>query len=65
MLTSALDGLDPTFIRAETALRVDLAIALASVNEHMEARAQAERASSLAKQIGSTRQQRRLSGIWS
>jgi tetratricopeptide (TPR) repeat protein len=63
MLIGALDGLDPTFTRAETALRVDLATALASVSEYEEARAQTEHARSLAEQIGSTRQRRRASAV--
>jgi hypothetical protein len=60
VLTSALECLDPTFVRAETALRVDLAIAFESLNEPYEARAHAERAGRLATQIGSARQRRRI-----
>jgi tetratricopeptide (TPR) repeat protein len=60
VLSSALDCLDPSFTRAATALRVDLAIALAVVGEHAEARIHARRAVELADQIGSKRQQRRL-----
>jgi hypothetical protein len=62
VLFSALERLDSTFIRAETALRVDLTIALTATNEHDEAREQAHRARSLAVRIGSVRQQRRLRG---
>lgn len=60
VLTGALNRLDPTFIRAETALRVDLATALAALDERDEARAQAEHAGRLATQIGSMRQRRRM-----
>jgi hypothetical protein len=38
VLTDALNHLDPTFVRAETALHVDLATALAANGEHHEAR---------------------------
>lgn len=62
VLFSALERLDSTFIRAETALRVDLTIALTATDEHDEARNQAHRAQSLAVRIGSIRQQRRLRG---
>jgi tetratricopeptide (TPR) repeat protein len=60
VLATALEDLDPTFTRAETALRVDLATALAALGERTEARAQAEHAARLAAEIGSTRQQRRM-----
>ncbi|HEY2701448.1 MAG TPA: hypothetical protein VGJ45_38750 [Pseudonocardiaceae bacterium] len=60
VLTTALNGLDSSFIRAETALRVDLASALATIGEFSEARHQAHRASELGKRIGSKRQQRRM-----
>lgn len=63
VLTGALDRLDPTFIRAQTALRVDLAVALATNGESSESRNQAIRASHLATLIGSNRQQRRISTI--
>jgi hypothetical protein len=60
VLNAALEQLDPTFIRAEAGMRVDLAIALAASGEHAEARTQAEHAERLADQIGSTRQKRRM-----
>jgi hypothetical protein len=63
VLTGALERLDPTFIRAETALRVDLAIALNTIDEPSEARTQARRARQLAIQIGSTRQQCRMKSL--
>ncbi len=60
LLSDALGRLDPSFTRAATALRVDLAVALAAIGERAEARIQAGRAVQLADQIGSKRQQRRL-----
>ncbi|MDV6012217.1 hypothetical protein [Haloechinothrix sp. LS1_15] len=63
VLTTALDHLDPTFTRAETALRVDLAQALAACDEPIEARKQVEQADTLASHIGSTRQGRRISTL--
>jgi tetratricopeptide (TPR) repeat protein len=60
VVSGALDRLDPTFIRAETGLRVDLATALAALDEQAEARAQAKRAEQLAERIGSARQRRRM-----
>lgn len=60
VLTSALERLDPTFTRAETALRVDLAVALVATGEHAGARSHAERAERLATEIGSVRQRQRL-----
>ena len=63
VLATALDDLDPTFTRAETALRVDLATALAALGERTEARTQAEHAGRLAAEIGSARQQRRMRAL--
>ncbi|MDQ3765201.1 MAG: hypothetical protein M3460_28045, partial [Actinomycetota bacterium] len=60
VLTDALNQLDPSFVRAETALRVDLAIALAAIGERDEARAHADHADRLATQVGSARQRRRV-----
>ncbi|MGH3846652.1 MAG: hypothetical protein ACRDS0_35320 [Pseudonocardiaceae bacterium] len=60
VLTDALDHLDPTFVRAETALRVDLATALAANGDRDEARSHADHAARLAVQVGSTRQRRRI-----
>lgn len=63
ILSNALERLDSTFIRAETALRVDLAAALLAIGERSEARAQADRAHILAIRIGSTRQGRRTKAL--
>jgi hypothetical protein len=63
LLTGALDRLDPTFARAETALRVDLASVLSALGENGQARLQAERAGTLAAEIGSVRQLRRVRAI--
>lgn len=52
--------LAPSFVRAETALRVDLAIAHAANGDQEEARTHAEQAHAIAGQLGSTRQRRRL-----
>jgi hypothetical protein len=60
VLTDALNRLDPSFVRAETALRVDLAIALAASGHRDEARTQADHAARLARQVGSARQRRRI-----
>jgi tetratricopeptide (TPR) repeat protein len=60
VLTDALDRLDPSFVRAETALRVDLATALAAGDNLNEARTHADRARALAAELGSKRQHRRL-----
>lgn len=60
VLTSALAALDPSFVRAETALRVDLATALAAAGEVDEARVYADQAIRLAAQVGSARQRRRV-----
>lgn len=60
VLTDALANLDTSFVRAETALRVDLATALAATGDRTEARDHADHAARLATQIGSTRQRRRL-----
>ncbi|MGO1049300.1 hypothetical protein [Crossiella sp. CA198] len=60
VLSDALDRLDPTFTRAETALRVDLATAFVSQGEPEAARQHAAVARRLAAEIGSARQDRRL-----
>jgi hypothetical protein len=60
VLTDALDRLDPTFVRAETALRVDLATAFAAMHEREQAHEHIGRAQALAADIGSARQHRRL-----
>lgn len=63
VLSAALSRLDPTFARAETALRVDLATAFFAMGEHVEGRAHARRARALAVEIGSVRQQRRIARL--
>jgi hypothetical protein len=63
VLTDALNRLDPSFVRAETALRVDLATALVANGERDEARDHADRAARLATQIGSARQRRRIATL--
>ncbi|MEV0681170.1 hypothetical protein AB0I60_32100 [Actinosynnema sp. NPDC050436] len=63
VLISVLDQLDPTFTRAETALRVDLVQALSANGARAEVEAHAERARLLAAQIGSSRQRRRLEAL--
>jgi hypothetical protein len=60
VLTFALQRLDPTFIRAETALRVDLATAFVAQGERDQACAHIERARVLAAGIGSARQRGRI-----
>ena len=60
VLTNALNHLDPTFVRAETALHVDLATAFAANGERDEARTHADQARILAGALGSHRQHRRL-----
>jgi len=60
VLTHALDQLDPTFVRAETALRVDLATAFIAMREQEQALVHVRRAQTLAAEIGSVRQHRRL-----
>jgi hypothetical protein len=60
VLSSALSRLDPTFTRAETGLRVDLATAFLALGEHEVGSAYAMRARTLATEIGSVRQQRRI-----
>ncbi|WP_232286311.1 tetratricopeptide repeat protein [Saccharomonospora azurea] len=63
VLTDALSHLDPSFARAQAALRIDLVIALSHNEMPEEARKQGERAIALVAEIGSRRQQRRLSGV--
>ncbi|WP_290050087.1 hypothetical protein [Amycolatopsis solani] len=63
VLSTALSRLDPTFTRAETGLRVDLATAFFAMGEHVEGRAHAQRARTLAVEIGSVRQQRRITRL--
>jgi hypothetical protein len=63
ILNGALARLDSSFVRAETALRVDLANALTTFGEHEEARTHAHHAAKLAAQVGSTRQRRRINTL--
>lgn len=63
VLTGALDGLDSSFTRAATALRVDLATAYVAQGEWGEARRQADLATAVASEIGSVRQQRRIAAV--
>jgi tetratricopeptide (TPR) repeat protein len=63
VLTDALHRLDPSFVRAETALRVDLATALAASGDRDETRDQVDHAAQLAEQVGSARQRRRIATL--
>jgi hypothetical protein len=63
ILTDALNRLDPTFVRAETALRVDLATALTANGDRDEACPHAHHAAQLATQVGSARQHRRITTL--
>jgi tetratricopeptide (TPR) repeat protein len=60
VLSSALEQLDPSFIRAETSTHVDLATAFLRLGEVDVARVHASIAGRLAAEIGSARQGRRL-----
>lgn len=60
VLTAALDGLDRTFTRAEASLRVDLATAFTTQDEYELAKEQLAEARSLADEVGSVRQARRI-----
>lgn len=59
-LTAALDRLDPTFTRAETALRTDLAYVLRASDDPEAATPHADKARQLAERIGSIRHTNRL-----
>ena len=63
VLSDALGRLDPSFVRAETSLRVDLATALVAGGGREEARRHAERAEALAAQLGSVRHGRRARAL--
>lgn len=63
VLSDALSRLDPSFVRAETALRVDLATALAATGDRDEVRSHADHATQLATQVGSARQRRRVATL--
>jgi hypothetical protein len=60
VLTDALNRLDPSFVRAKTSLYVDLVKAFSATGHQREARDHASQAARLVKQIGSTRQYRRM-----
>ena len=60
VLTDALNRLDRSFVRAEAALRIDLATALAAGGNQNKASEHARRAHTLAAELGSIRQRRRL-----
>ncbi|MCI2421841.1 hypothetical protein MOQ72_30840 [Saccharopolyspora sp. K220] len=60
VLSTALEGLDASFTRAETALRVDLANAFAAIGEREAVKIQIDRAERLASTIGSVRQKQRI-----
>ena len=59
-LTRALDQLDPSFVRAQSALRADLAQVFHATGERDQARMEALAAKQLAMQIGSARNRRRV-----
>lgn len=63
LLTDALTRLDPSFVRAETALRIDLATAHTVTGDRGEARTHANQAARLAAQVGSARQRRRITTL--
>lgn len=65
VLTDALSQLDPTFVRAATALRVDLATAHTVSGDKDEARQHADHAARLAEHLGSARQRRRIRALLS
>lgn len=59
-LRHALDEMDTSFVRAAAGLRCDLAQALFSCGERDEARTHLSAARSIANQVGSVRQRRRI-----
>lgn len=63
VLSDALRNLDPTFARAEAALRVDLAQVFSATGEHDAARQHAHHARQIAHTIGSARQRNRLAAL--
>jgi hypothetical protein len=65
VLADALAHLDSTFVRAETALRVDLATAFTANGNWDEARTHANYANQLAARVGSSRQRRRAAALLS
>ncbi|SEQ62882.1 hypothetical protein SAMN05216188_10484 [Lentzea xinjiangensis] len=63
VLSDVLERLDPSFARAETALRIDLAQVFTATGDKDAAAAHAERARLLATQVGSVRQRKRLASL--
>lgn len=63
VLSDVLNRLDPSFARAETALRVDLVQVFTATGAQDDATAHASRARLLATQIGSRRQHKRLTSL--
>lgn len=63
ILSRTLAELDPTFTRAEAALRTDLAEVLVLAGERDHAMTHTAKASRLARQIGSVRQQTRIARL--
>ncbi|KOV80095.1 hypothetical protein [Nocardia sp. NRRL S-836] len=63
VLSDVLERLDPSFARAETALRIDLAQVFTATGDKDAAAAHAERARLLAAQVGSVRQRKRLAAL--
>jgi tetratricopeptide (TPR) repeat protein len=59
-LRDSLDGLDPSFTRAEAGLHIDLALAYAQAGEQDVAQHEAERAAHLADATASERQRARI-----
>jgi hypothetical protein len=62
-LTDVLEGLDSSFTRAETALRVDLVQVLRAAGARDEMAVHVQRATLLSLQIGSARQRNRLRSL--
>jgi hypothetical protein len=62
-LTAALEGIRNGSVRAETGLRVDLALALTARGDVEQAQQHARRAAELAGQAGSARQRRRIAKL--
>src|SRR5262249_55670971 len=62
-LTSALETMDGSFVRAPAGLQCDLAQAFATCGELDEARKHVRSARLLASQVGSVRQRRRIASL--
>lgn len=63
VLESALQELDSTFVRAETALRIDLAAAYTAAGRTVDAHQQLDSAEKRASALGSVRQAHRVSAL--